>query len=208
MTTLVAEQTSEIGIMKRAAAADRRGLPQDRATARRARGIRRIFATETLTLALAGWLIGIPVGYLLDWFLVWMVKTVLNQNITLAFPPWNLALTLTGTLLLALWPGGRRVREGSTRASLPGGSVVTAAHRLSVLARGLFVPDPDCDGTALAGPPRWQAGPCRSQGGSSGSTARRASPARWPAGRCCRARIRRARPSVLRRPSRRPPCRR
>jgi putative ABC transport system permease protein len=31
-----------------------------------------------------------------------MVKTVLNQNITLAFPPWNLALTLAGTILLAL----------------------------------------------------------------------------------------------------------
>jgi len=54
------------------------------------------------TLATAGWLIAIPLGYLLDWFLVWMVKNIFNLNITLAFPPWNLALALAGTILLAL----------------------------------------------------------------------------------------------------------
>jgi hypothetical protein len=57
--------------------------------------------TSTATLAAAGWLIGVPLGYLLDRLLVWMVKTVLNLNLTLAFPPWNLALTLAGTILLA-----------------------------------------------------------------------------------------------------------
>jgi putative ABC transport system permease protein len=31
-----------------------------------------------------------------------MVKTVVNINLTLAFPPWNLAITVVGTLLLAL----------------------------------------------------------------------------------------------------------
>ena len=65
-------------------------------------GLGRIFAAETLALAAAGWLIGIPAGYLLDWFLVWMVKKVTNENLTLAFPPWNLALALAGTILLAL----------------------------------------------------------------------------------------------------------
>ena len=43
-----------------------------------------------------------PLGYLLDLFLVWLVKQVLNLNLTLAFPPWNLAVTLVGTILLAL----------------------------------------------------------------------------------------------------------
>jgi putative ABC transport system permease protein len=85
----VLERTREIGILRSIGA--------------RARDIRRIFAAETLTLAAAGWLIGVPLGYLLDLFLVWMVKKVANtNNLTLAFPPWNLALALAGTILLAL----------------------------------------------------------------------------------------------------------
>jgi len=89
LTMSVLERTREIGILRSIGA--------------RARDIRRIFATETLTLAVAGWLIGIPLGYLLDLFLVWMVKKVANtNNLTLAFPPWNLALALAGTILLAL----------------------------------------------------------------------------------------------------------
>jgi putative ABC transport system permease protein len=88
LTMSVLERTREIGILRSIGA--------------RARDIRRIFAAETLTLAAAGWLIGLPLGYLLDLFLVWMVKKVININLTLAFPPWNLALTLAGTTLLAL----------------------------------------------------------------------------------------------------------
>jgi putative ABC transport system permease protein len=88
LTMSVLERTREIGILRSIGA--------------RARDIRRIFGAETLTLATAGWLIGIPLGYLLDLFLVWMVKKVTNLNLTLAFPPWNLALTLAGTVLLAL----------------------------------------------------------------------------------------------------------
>jgi len=34
--------------------------------------------------------------------LVWLVKTVVKVDITLAFPAWNLALALAGTILLAL----------------------------------------------------------------------------------------------------------
>ena len=88
LTMSVLERTREIGILRSIGA--------------RARDIRRIFAAETLTLATAGWLIGIPLGYLLDWFLVWLVKKVTSENLTLAFPPWNLALALAGTILLAL----------------------------------------------------------------------------------------------------------
>ena len=39
---------------------------------------------------------------MLDRFLVWLLNGVLNLNITLAFPPRNLALALTGTILLAI----------------------------------------------------------------------------------------------------------
>jgi putative ABC transport system permease protein len=88
LTMSVLERTREIGILRSIGA--------------RARDIRRIFGAETLTLATAGWLIGVPLGYLLDWFLVWLVKKVLNLNLTLAFPPWNLVITLAGTILLAL----------------------------------------------------------------------------------------------------------
>lgn len=59
-TMSVLERTREIGILRSIGA--------------RARDIRRIFAAETLTLAAAGWLIGIPLGYLLDLFLVWLVR--------------------------------------------------------------------------------------------------------------------------------------
>jgi putative ABC transport system permease protein len=88
LTMSVLERTREIGILRSIGA--------------RARDIRRIFAAETLTLAAAGWLIGVPLGYLLDLFIIWMIKQVTNLNLTLAFPPWNLALALAGTILLAL----------------------------------------------------------------------------------------------------------
>jgi putative ABC transport system permease protein len=88
LTMSVLDRTREIGILRSIGA--------------RARDIRRIFSAETLTLALTGWLIGIPVGYLLDVFLVWLVKHVANEDITLAFPAGNVALALVGTVLLAL----------------------------------------------------------------------------------------------------------
>jgi len=88
LTMSVLERTREIGILRSIGA--------------RARDIRRIFGAETVALALAGWLIGVPVGYLLERFLVWMVREVADVNLTLAFPPWNLALALAGTILLAL----------------------------------------------------------------------------------------------------------
>ena len=88
LTTSVLERTREIGILRSIGA--------------RARDIRRIFATETLALALIGWLIAIPLGYLLDRFLVWLVKKVTNVEIPFTFPLWYLALALAGTILLAL----------------------------------------------------------------------------------------------------------
>ncbi len=88
LTMSVLERTREIGILRSIGA--------------RARDIRRIFATETLALALTGWLIAIPLGYLLERFLVWLVKEVANVEIPFAFPVWYLALALAGTVLLAL----------------------------------------------------------------------------------------------------------
>ncbi|MBO0727991.1 MAG: FtsX-like permease family protein [Acidimicrobiaceae bacterium] len=88
LTTSVLERIREIGIL--------------RALGARARHIRRIFATETFALATAGWLIAIPLGYLLDRFLVWMVKEVMNLAVPFTFPMWYAAPALAGTILLAL----------------------------------------------------------------------------------------------------------
>jgi putative ABC transport system permease protein len=88
LTTSVIERRREIGILRSIGA--------------RARDIRRIFATETIALAITGWLIAIPIGYLLELFLVWMVKTVVNLDVPFTFPLGYLALTLVGTTLLAL----------------------------------------------------------------------------------------------------------
>jgi putative ABC transport system permease protein len=88
ITMSVIERTREIGIL--------------RCIGARARDVRRIFAAEGAALALAGWLLGIPIGYALDRFLVWLVKEAVNVEIPVAFPAWNLALALLGTTALAL----------------------------------------------------------------------------------------------------------
>jgi hypothetical protein len=55
LTTRVIERTREIGILRSIGA--------------RARDVRRILGTETIALAAAGWLMGVPIGYVLDRFL-------------------------------------------------------------------------------------------------------------------------------------------
>jgi putative ABC transport system permease protein len=88
MTMSVIERTREIGVL--------------RCIGARARDVRRIFASEGGTLALAGWLLGIPVGYALDRALVWLVKDVANIDLPVLFPPGNILLALVGTVALAL----------------------------------------------------------------------------------------------------------
>ena len=100
LTMSVIERTREVGILRTIGA--------------RARDVRRIFAAESVTLAVSGWLLGIPVGYLLDRFLVWLVKTVVNVEVSFAFPVANVLYALVGTVVLALvitwWPIRRAVR--------------------------------------------------------------------------------------------------
>lgn len=88
ITTSVLERTREIGVL--------------RCIGARARDVRRIFATEGIALVVAGWLLGIPVGFLLNRLLVWLVQEVVNVDIPAVFPPWNIVLALVGTILLAL----------------------------------------------------------------------------------------------------------
>ncbi|HSC74496.1 MAG TPA: FtsX-like permease family protein [Gaiellaceae bacterium] len=88
LTMSVIERTREIGILRTIGA--------------RGRDVRRIFAAEAVTLAFAGWLLGIPIGYLLDRGLVWLMKEVVNIDVPFAFPLSNVALALAGSVLLAL----------------------------------------------------------------------------------------------------------
>jgi putative ABC transport system permease protein len=88
ITMSIVERTREIGIL--------------RCIGARARDVRRIFATEGVVLALAGWLLGIPLGYALDRLLVWLVWEVVEVRIDVVFPPWNVVFALVGTVVLAL----------------------------------------------------------------------------------------------------------
>jgi putative ABC transport system permease protein len=88
ITTGVLERTREVGVL--------------RCIGARARDIRRIFATEGLALATAGWLLGIPVGYALNHALVWLLKEVVNVDVPVVYPPGNVLIALAGTILLAL----------------------------------------------------------------------------------------------------------
>jgi putative ABC transport system permease protein len=88
LTMSVIERTREVGILRSIGA--------------RARDVRRIFAAETVALALAGWLLGIPVGYVLDRLLVWMLQEAVGVEVSLMFPLAYVLLALVGTVVLAL----------------------------------------------------------------------------------------------------------
>ena len=88
LTMVVLERTREIGIL--------------RCIGAHARDVRRIFATEGLTVALAGWLIGIPLGFGLAHAVVALVENVFNEHVLFAFPALNIPIALIGTLILAL----------------------------------------------------------------------------------------------------------
>ena len=87
LTMSVFERTREVGIM--------------RAIGARGRDIRRIFAAETLVVAALGWLLGIPLGYGFDRFLVWEVRRTAQVEIPFVFPAWNVLFTFAGAVALA-----------------------------------------------------------------------------------------------------------
>ena len=88
ITMSVLERTREIGIL--------------RCIGARGRDIRRIFTAEGLVLALLGWLVGIPLGYLLDHALVWLFGELVGIEIPFVFPWANVGYALLGTLVLAV----------------------------------------------------------------------------------------------------------
>jgi ABC-type antimicrobial peptide transport system permease subunit len=129
MTTLIGEQTNEIATMKAIGAGRKQirhvylrtatllgGLgavvgaalgvggaaSQPLCIGAHARDVRRIFATEGLTVALGGWLIGIPLGLALAHAVVTLAENVFNEHVLFAFPALNIPIALVGTVVLAL----------------------------------------------------------------------------------------------------------
>jgi len=88
LTMVVLERTREIGML--------------RCIGAHARDVRQIFATEGLTVALAGWIIGVPLGFGLAHAIVTLAENVFNEHLLFAFPALNIPIALLGTLVLAL----------------------------------------------------------------------------------------------------------
>jgi ABC-type lipoprotein release transport system permease subunit len=88
ITMNVLERTREIGVL--------------RCVGARGRDIRRIFAAEGIVLSLAGWLLGIPVGYAFARLLNWLLLEVVKIEFAFTFPPLNIVIALVGTVVLAL----------------------------------------------------------------------------------------------------------
>jgi putative ABC transport system permease protein len=89
ITMSIIERTREIGIV--------------RCLDARARDVRRIFATEGVALALAGWLLGVPLGYALTRLIVWLIWEIAGVRLPLVFPFWNVWIALAGARALALF---------------------------------------------------------------------------------------------------------
>ena len=73
-----------------------------RSVGARARDVRRIFATEGLVVAVAGWLLGVPLGYLLARGIVSLAGNAVGLDIAFVFPLSYVLIALIGTVTLAL----------------------------------------------------------------------------------------------------------
>ena len=88
ITMSVLERTREIGMLRSVGA--------------RARDVRRIFGTEGLVVAVGGWMLGVPLGYLLARGIVALAGNAVGLDIAFVFPISYVLITLIGTVILAL----------------------------------------------------------------------------------------------------------
>jgi putative ABC transport system permease protein len=100
LTMGIIERTREVGIL--------------RCLGARARHIRRIFTAEAVVLALAGWALGILLGWLIYEGLLILVRHDADLSLPQEYEPTILLITLSGVLLLTLivirWPLHRATR--------------------------------------------------------------------------------------------------
>ncbi len=88
ITMGVIERTRELGVM--------------RCLGARARDVRRSLTAETLALVAAGWLLGVPAGWLLLQGLRRVALSLTDMDLPSVYPPGNAALVLVGAAVLAL----------------------------------------------------------------------------------------------------------
>ncbi len=88
MTMNVLERTKEIGMM--------------RCLGSLSKHIRRVFGTEGVVLASIGWILGIPGGYAVGRFLIWMMNEIFGINFTHQFPGIYILMSLGITLVIAI----------------------------------------------------------------------------------------------------------
>ena len=88
ITMAVLERTREIGIL--------------RCIGARGKDVRRIFATEGLAVALIGWLIGVPLGYLFARGILVAFNSALGLDVPFTFSGTHVLVALIGTVLLGL----------------------------------------------------------------------------------------------------------
>ena len=87
ITMNVIERTREIGIL--------------RCLGARARDIRRAFAAESVVQAVVGWVIGIPLGFLLSWGLARLTLTIMELEIATVFDAGTALIVLAAAMVLA-----------------------------------------------------------------------------------------------------------
>ena len=88
MSNNILDRTREIGIL-RSIGASRRDL-------------RRIFRAEGITIAIAGWLLGIPIGYALGRLIIWALEREFHASFSYTFPLWTVLAALAVTVLVSL----------------------------------------------------------------------------------------------------------
>jgi len=100
LTMNILDRTREIGVM--------------RCIGSVAAKIRRVFTTEVLTLSLIGWVLGIPLGYLMARLISWVIYKMIDWEIEIYYPlryvMIGLFITLVGTTLIAQFPILRATR--------------------------------------------------------------------------------------------------
>ena len=87
ITMNVIERTREIGIL--------------RCVGARARDIRRAFAAESVVQAVLGWILGLPLGFLLSWGLARLTLTIMELEIATVFDAGTALIVLAATVVLA-----------------------------------------------------------------------------------------------------------
>jgi putative ABC transport system permease protein len=88
LTMNVIERTKEIGML--------------RCLGSRSRSIRSVFGVEGLVIALFGWTVGIPVGFLVGTFINQMIYDLMHMEMAFIFPTEYILISLVLTLIMTL----------------------------------------------------------------------------------------------------------